>query len=209
MIRIYIIEDHPIIVDGIKQRLRHHQEEMSLSGWSQSVEQFVMSTTSDAFDIIILDLWLPGKDPVHNLKMVKTHFPGKPVVILTQETSTYWIRVMMENGANAYLFKNVERREFKETIEKVFQGKTVAPVILLDENAAYSGNTLVPQKYFLKPSERSIVIRLAEGANLKTIADERISTVSAVEKTLKKIRDKFGVQNNPGLIKVLIEQKLI
>jgi len=133
----------------------------------------------------------------------------KPVVIYTQETSAYWIRVMMEGGARAYLLKNAERREFKETLEKVYQGKTIAPVVVLTGNAADPGNLLNPQKYFLKPTERAIVVQVSKGASLKSIAADRGSTVSAIEKTLKKIRNQFGVNNNPELIRVLIDQKLI
>ena len=209
MIRLYIIEDHPVIVDGIRLRIRHHQEEMSIAGWSENIENFIHSAVADSFDIIILDLWLPGSEPVENLQLIRNSFPDKPVVIFTQETSTYWIRVMMENGAKAYLVKNVDRHDFKETIENVFRGKTVAPVVLLDENATYAGNELLEQKYFLKPSERSIVVQVSNGITLKDVAEKQQTTVSAVEKTLKKIRKNFLVKTNPELIRVLVEKKLI
>ena len=209
MIRLYIIDDHSVIVDGIRQRLRHQQEGITITGSSDNVEEFIQSVPADAFDIVILDLWLPDRDPLDNLNLIRNHFPLKPVVIYTQETSAYWIRVMMEGGARAYLMKNAERREFKETLEKVYLGKTISPVMLFTGNAIIPDDLLNQQKYFLKPSERLIAAQVSKGASLKSIATDRGTTVSAIEKTLKKIRKNFGVRNNPELIQVLINQKLI
>ena len=209
MIRLHIIEDHPIIVDGIRQRLRHKQDGITLTGSSDTIEQFLKEANPETFDLIILDLWLPNRDPFENLKLIRQNFPMKPVVIFTQETNSYWIKVMMENGASAYLLKNAERREFNETLEKVFKGNTVMPVYSLDKTAPNANNTLLQQNYFLKPSERIIVVQLANGASLKSIAKNQTSTVSAIEKTLKKIRTNYNVSTNPELIRVLMEQKLI
>ena len=209
IIRLHIIEDHPIIVDGIRQRLRHKQDGITLTGSSDTIEQFLTTAAAETFDIIILDLWLPDRDPFENLKLIRKHYPTKPVVIFTQETNSYWIKVMMQNGASAYLLKNADRREFNETLEKVFKGNKIIPIYLSDDTVLNTKNTSLEEKYFLKPSERAIVVQLAHGANLKTIATTRNSTVSAIEKTLKKIRLNYNVHTNPELIRILIEQKMI
>ncbi len=209
MIRLHIIDDHSIIVDGIRQRLKHLQEEIIIAGSSDTTAHFIQSAPADSFDIIVLDLWLPGLEPLENLEAIRKHFPSKPVVIFTQETNAYWIRVMMEHGASAYVLKNAERREFKETLEKVYLGKVVVPAIAMNHKESEPGNPFSPWKYFLKPSERVIVVQLANGASLKDIATNRFSTVSAIEKTLQKIRAGFGVSTNPELIRVLMELKLI
>jgi DNA-binding NarL/FixJ family response regulator len=209
MIRLHVIDDHSIIVDGIRQRIRHNPNELTITGSSDTVEHFVQSASIDAFDIIILDLWLPGFEPLENLQLIKKHFPSKPVVIFTQETSHYWIRTMLQNGANAHLLKSTERREFKEIIEKVYLGQTVVPAMFLDEKNLNMKQSLFRQKYMLKPSERAIVVQLANGATAKTIITDPVSSVSAIEKTLKKIRANFGVTTNPELVRVLMELKMI
>jgi DNA-binding NarL/FixJ family response regulator len=209
MIRLYIIEDHPVIIDGIKERLRHHHEEMTITGHSGTIGKFTESAKAGDFDIIILDLWLPGQEPLENLQTIREHFPGKPVIIYTQESSPYWIRVMMEGGAKAYLLKTAGRYEFKETIESVYKGNTVTPVLVTSEITGHGHAELPGHAEFLRPSERSLVLELASGATLKKIAGGRGVTLSAIEKILKKIRKNFGVASNPELISVLKEKKII
>lgn len=209
MIRLHIIEDHPIIIDGIRQRLRRQKEVLTIEGTSSNIADFIESTSADSFDIIVLDLWLPGTEPLENLQRIRNHFPMKPVVIFTQETNPYWIRAMMDNGASAYLFKNTDSREFIETLQWVMQGKTVAPDCLMPPPQTGANQSFQSPDYQLKPSEHAIVTLLAHGASLKTIATERVTTVSAIEKCLKKIRTAYGVSTNPELIRVLMTRRVI
>jgi len=126
MIRLYILEDHPIIVDGIKQRFRH-QDDIVISGWSNHPDEIIQHVSEEDFDILIMDLWLPKLDPVDNLVNIQARFPDKPIVIFTNERSFYWIKVMMEKGAKAYLLKDIDKKELQYTLEKVAQGKTIFP----------------------------------------------------------------------------------
>ena len=209
MIRLFIVDDHSVIVDGIRHRLRHLPEVFAIAGSAENPDKFIESAPADAFDMIVLDLWFPGREPVETLQRIMRQFPGKPVVIYTQETSVYWMKVMMENGVKAYILKSADKKEFKETIEHVFSGKTLAPVLLLDGKANYAPDGLLVLDYFLKPSERSIVFAISNGESLASIAAARNSSVSAIEKTMKKIREKFRVATNPELIRLLVEQNLI
>ncbi|TSA24908.1 MAG: DNA-binding response regulator [Bacteroidetes bacterium] len=209
MIRLFILEDHPIIVDGFKQRFRHQRDNIHIEGWSNDPDEFIKSVPSESFDILILDLWFPNLDPVENLYMIQKRFPEKPIVVLTNECSLYWVKVMMEKGVKAYLMKDVNKRELRATLEKVYHGKTVFPDMLLSKPPLIEHDKIVLQEFLLTPSERSIVLQLSKGELLKDIADKRCTTVSAVEKILKKIREKVNVKTNPELIRVLMEQKLI
>ena len=209
MIRLHIVEDHPIIVDGIRQRIRHHADLFSVTGASHSVKEFIASADSGGFDVVILDLWIPDSDPLDNLRNIKRAFPGKRIVIFTQETGSYWVRTMMDNGASAYISKNTGSRQFKEVLEQVYQGRIVAPDI---DHKPEPGRPSVPAgraPYMLKPSERAILVSLAAGSSLKDIARERTSTVSAIEKTMRKIRSEYGAKTNPELVKMLVEQRVI
>lgn len=209
MIRIYIIEDHTVIVDGIKQRLRHHAEEFSIAGNSGNIQEFIRMAVPGSFDLILLDLWLPDTDPAENIKRVRDHLPAIPVVIYTSEAGPYWIRMMMERGARAYLLKSASAMEFKETLRKVYQGHTVKTVLLQEETGTPATPPATDAPYLLKPSERAIILTLARGSSLKGIAKERNLSTSAIEKTIRKIRDKYGATNDAQLIRILMEQNII
>ncbi len=209
MIRIYIIEDHSVIVDGIKQRLRHHAEEFSIAGNSGNIQEFIRMAVPGSFDLILLDLWLPGTDPAENINLIRKHLPAVPIVIYTSETASYWIGIMMELGARAYLLKSAGAMEFKETLRKVYQGHTVKTVLLPEEPGTPATPAVTDAPYLLKPSERAIILALVGGLSLKNIAKERNLTTSAIEKTIRKIRDKYGAANDAQLIRILMEQKII
>ena len=209
MIRIFIIEDHPIIVDGLRQRFRSKQKEISIAGWKKNVDQFIFDIPENSFDIIILDLWLPDSDPIENLEKINQRFPKKPIIIFTYEKSAYWIRLMLENGVKAYLFKDTETKGLINIFERVMEGKTIIPDLILPEIPVFEKNRFLTQKFLLKPTERAIIVRLSRGETLKEIALKRKTSVSAVEKALQKVRVRFKVHNNPELIRVLIQEKEI
>ena len=209
VIRLYVLEDHPIVVDGLKKWFMHRRDNIRIEGWCNDPAVFAQTVPGDTFDIIILDLWFPDLDPLENLYLIQKQFPGKPVVILTNEQSIYWINLMIGKGARAYLKKDVDRKEFKATIEKVYRGMTVIPGFLTDiHEAGKLAGSFIP-KHVLLPSERSIVMQLSRGVMLKDIARKRCTTISNIEKTLKHLRKKLGVKTNPELIRVLIEEKLL
>jgi len=209
MIRLFIIEDHPIIVDGLKHRFRHSWEKINVAGWCNDISKFLTEIPEDSFDILILDLWLPDSDPVENLCRIKNRYPGKPIVVFTNETSTFWMKSMIEQGVKAYLNKDISKKELKTVLEKVHQGKTVMPDLQVNQTASFSNNEFLFQKYYLKPSEQSVLFRISKGETLKEIASSRSTTVSAIEKMVSKIRIRFGVKTNPELIRILLEQKLL
>jgi DNA-binding NarL/FixJ family response regulator len=209
MIRLHLIEDHPIIYDGLRQRFRHAEEGITVSGYSVSVESFVSGISHDAFDMIILDLWLQGTDPTENLEKIKIAYPDKPVIIYSQDDSLYWINQMIQCGAMAYLCKTASKQEMKDTIQKVYSGHFIFPPFRQEGKPQQDNRGFFRQAYIPKPTEQHILIRLGNGANLKEIASEMHVTVSAVEKTLKKLRKEFSVKTNVELMRTLLERKLI
>ena len=209
MIRLHLIEDHPIIYDGFRQRFRHTEDGIMVTGHSGSVNSFINEISPAAFDVIILDLWLQGEDPLENIKKIKFAFPDKPVVIFTFDESLYWINQMMTYGANAYISKKATKMELKEIIGLAYAGKIIYPTIAQDGNNPDIQKQLFQLNLVLKPTEQHILTRLVNGCSAKEIATEMKLTVSAIEKTLKRLRKSFRVKTNIELIRLLIERKLI
>jgi len=207
IIRLFVLEDHSIIVDGLKKWFMHKRDKFHIEGWSNDPADFVKTVSGESFDIIILDLWFPDMDPIENLCLIQKKFPEKPVVALTNEQNVYWIKVMMEKGVKAYLRKDIERKELKNTLGKVQQGLTVIPSMLTDKSLSDKQMEFPVHEPCLLPSERSIVVQLSKGVILKEIARKRCTTISNIEKTVKNIRKKMKVKTNPELIRVFRSDK--
>ena len=206
MIRLIVIEDHPIILDGLRNRFRASRDEISIVEHAITVENAIEAVKPDQFDIILLDLWINKTDPYQNMSLLNAAFPGKPIVIYSMEESSYWIRTMIDLGAKAFLNKSVDRQEMKETIEAVMNGKTISPPVLSTKGAVENSSR---DKYWLKPNEREIVTLLSKGMSLQEISERKHLTVSAIEKTMRKIRKQIGAKSSSEMIKILVNNKEI
>ena len=106
MIRLFVIEDHPVIVTGLKNLFRPSRDDIEITGNAYNVDDAILKADADSFDIFLLDLWLPDAHPLMNVKKLKEKFHGKPIVIFTSEDSSSWQRKMFEGGVMAYLLKS-------------------------------------------------------------------------------------------------------
>jgi len=210
VIRLFIIEDHPIIVTGLRNLFRPSRDEIEIYGSASSADEAVKTDNSEAFDIIMLDLWLQSSPPLENMKKLKEKFPDKPIVMFTSEESSVWQRKMFDAGAKAYLLKTAEKNEIKLTLEKVAMGMTVfAGVMEQDYLNKKLNSEIANARHFLTPNQLEIAIMLSNGVTQKKIADNKGTSISNIEKTIKHIREAFNARNNAELIKILLEQGII
>jgi DNA-binding NarL/FixJ family response regulator len=209
MIRLYVIEDHPVIVTGLKNLFRPSRDEIEIMGNAFSVDDAAQKADADTFDVFLLDLWLPEANPLMNVKKLKEKFPGKPIVIFTSEDSSSWQRKMFEAGVMAYLLKSTNKSEIKSTLEKVIRGQIVFSGLVEPDYEKKLSNILSGQKYHLTPNQHELVLFLSSGLTQQQIADAKKTSVSTVEKTLKHVRERCDAKNNAELIKILLEKGII
>ena len=210
MIRLFVIEDHPIIVTGLRNLFRPSRDEIEIYGSASSADEAVQTADPEVFDIIMLDLWLQSSPPLENMKKLKEKFPDKPIVMFTSEESSVWQRKMFDAGAKAYLLKTAEKIEIKLTLEKVAMGMTVfAGVMEQDYLNKKLSQEMASARHFLTPNQLEIAIMLSNGTTQKKIADNKGTSVSNIEKTIKHIREAFNARNNAELTKILLEQGII
>ena len=209
MIRLFVIEDHPVIVTGLKNLFRPSRDEIEVVGNAFNVDDAVKRANPDAFDIFLLDLWLPDAHPLLNVKKLKENFQGKPIVIFTSEDSSSWQRKMFEAGVMAYMLKSTNKIEIKLTLEKVIRGQIVFSGMVEPDYERKLSSVLSGQKYHLTANQQELVILLSQGLTQQQIADIKKTSVSTVEKTLKHVRERCDAKNNAELVKILLEKGII
>jgi DNA-binding NarL/FixJ family response regulator len=209
MIRLFVIEDHPVIVTGLKNLFRPSRDEIEITGNAFNVDDAVKRADPDTFDILLLDLWLPDAHPLLNVKKLKDGFQGKPIVIFTSEESSSWQRKMFEAGVMAYMLKSTNKFEIKLTLEKVIRGQIVFSGMVEPDYEKKLSTVLSGQKYHLTANQQELVILLSQGLTQQQIADKKLTSVSTVEKTLKHIRERCDAKNNAELVKILLEKGII
>jgi len=210
MIRLLVIEDHPVIVNGLRNILRPSRDGIEITGFVQNPDEAVEKIDPGSFDIVLLDLWL-HKDhpPLENVKKLKSAFPEKPIVIFTSEDTYMWKRKMFEAGVKAYLLKSAEKPEIKVTLEKVAEGQTIFEGIIEQKFVAQKLSVSDSAKHLLTENQIEIVKMLSNGMTQQKIADSKKTTLSNIEKTIKHIRDTVDAKNNTELMRILVERGII
>lgn len=209
MIRLFTIEDHPVIITGLRNLFRPSRDGIEITGSANHVDETILKAESDTFDIFLLDLWIPSSHPLQNVKRLKEKFSNKPIVIFTSEESMIWQRKMFEAGAVAYLLKNAEKNEIKTTLEKVAKGLTIFSGVLEPSEDAKFRAAFIDPKYVLTSNQKDLVIMISNGLSQQAIADQKGTSISNVEKTLKHIREKCHAKSNAELVKILIERGVL
>ncbi|MEI8007417.1 MAG: response regulator transcription factor [Bacteroidota bacterium] len=205
MINIVIIEDHPVIIDGLKQMFHLSNDGIKIAGDMKSVDELIERKGRYKFDLILLDLYLPGTDAVENVQKIKTAMPDKPIVIYTGEDSEHWRKRMFAAGVRAYITKNALKEEIKFTLLKVSQGDLFIKL----KTDLYSPIPTVNSDNQFNQHQLDIIKLLCEDNNQETIGKILGITKSNVEKLLKQIRQIAKTKTNTGLIKYCYEQGIL
>ena len=196
MIRVLVIEDHPITRVGIKADLNPLRDDIKVMGEFNNVDDVILNQDSSSVDVIILDLWIPGSKPLENVRTLKRHFPGRPILIYTGEDSREWKSKMIHAGVEGYISKGSTKPELIVAIKRIYE-----------HGYYYQTITDSPKPnnfYNYDPKKFKILVLLSNGFLIKEIANVQQCSSSTIEKILKEIRDEYGVANNIQLSKEFI-----
>jgi DNA-binding NarL/FixJ family response regulator len=206
MIRLFVIEDHTtLVVSGLEAIFLKASKNIVISGSAPSVAEALRIADPRTFDIFILDLFIPGSKPEENIRQVKKYYPGKSVVIFTQEQSQVWMSQMMKEGAMAYITKDAGPEEIILAIERVFSGQSYfsTKTVLSPASVRVPVGSII-----LTPVQKKVLRLVSHGYDHGEIAIRTSLSRSSIEKYLKKLRHESGLQKNIELIAYFKDQIL-
>ncbi|MGE5424935.1 MAG: DNA-binding response regulator [Syntrophothermus sp.] len=199
LIRLFSIEDHWVVIKGLTS-FRPDREGITLACGAENMEE-ALTADPDSFDLILLDLIIPGTDPENNMELISKTYPGKPVIILTSQESSVWELKMYKAGVKAFLTKTIGRKELVNTIRNVFNGADFSVERIRELESEMKDSTSAWENY-LKPKEKEMLKMYLQEKNFKSIADKIGVSEDVVYKTMSRLRDRFKVKNNLALLKI-------
>src|SRR3954451_23388905 len=121
MIRLFIVDDHPVVIEGIRSLLQHEKgiEWAGHAGNAASCLGYFINNTAD---VILMDISMPGMDGVELCARMKEMYPGVFILGLSTFNQGLYIKKMMENGASGYILKNSSKEELLKAIYTVNTG---------------------------------------------------------------------------------------
>jgi DNA-binding NarL/FixJ family response regulator len=206
MIKVYIVEDHSVVVEGIRSLLQN-EKEFDVIGYTDTGEGCLDFFRTRTADVILMDINLPDMSGIDLCKTIKKAYPGIMVLALSTFNQSIYISKMMENGASGYLLKNSGRHEIIQALRDVSNGKTYLSFEAGQALKAFSSkNSSQP---LLTKREKEILGLITEGLTNTQIAEKLFISIDTVDSHRKNLYSKLNVKNTVMLMRYAIDNNLI
>ncbi|MDD5062277.1 MAG: response regulator transcription factor [Candidatus Marinimicrobia bacterium] len=209
MINLLIVDDHPLIRQGLRQTFLDTDDIRVIDEAGDSASAIV-KIQRNRYDAVILDISLPGRSGLDTLTQIKCLAPRLPVLILSiYPENQYAVRVL-KAGADGYLTKESPPDELIQAIRKIVHGgKYVSPTLAekLADNLADNNQTATHET--LSDREFQTMLAIANGKTVKEIADELNLSVKTISTYRTRILRKMRLKNNAEIICYAVRQGLV
>lgn len=204
MIRVLLVDDHPLFREGLKYRLSL-DDDIEVVGEAENGKQALELINSLEFDIVLMDINMPEMDGMYVLELIKEQGIDCKVLMLSMHDNKEYILGAMRHGADGYILKDVPGKELIDAIKKVISGKHY----FSSEVTEILSKELAGEQRGIVTRREQLVLRLiSQGLNNKRIAQEINVSVRTVETHKRNIKQKLGIDSTVGLMRYAIDYGL-
>ena len=207
MIRLFIVDDHPVVIEGIHSLLQN-EKDIEWVGQAKNAQSCLGFFVNNMADVILMDISMPGMDGVELCALMKEKYPGIFILGLSTFNQGLYIKKMMENGASGYILKNSSKEELIKAIHTVNDGDIFFSGEVGQALQEYQKSSMT-ELPVLTPRERQILELIAEGYTNPQIAGKIFLSHFTVDSHRKNLLAKLNVKNTASLIRLAVERKLI
>lgn len=207
MIRLLIVDDHPIVISGLQNALAE-QDDIEIVGHVLNANETMLWLDKAETDVILLDIGLPDMDGIDLCKLIHKQFPTIKIIGLTTYGQVSFITSMLRNGAQGYLYKNTSEHELAQAIRTVYAGGQYLSAEVNDKLIAKATRSL-PKNGQLIPKltrrEKEVLELILSESTNQEIANTLFLSISTVETHRMNLCAKLGARNTAGLVKNAIK----
>lgn len=209
MIKIYIVDDHEIIREGLKKILKE-ESDLVVVGEATNGEELMRNIHSIECDIMLLDMNMPGRSGLELLADIKAVKPQLHILVLSIHPEDKFALRTLKTGASGYLCKDTALEELVVAIRKIHtKGRYLSTT--LAEQLAFD---FMPDKEqlpheLLSNREQEIMLMLVSGKKVKDIAADLELSISTVFTYRVRIFEKMNIKSNVELTHYAIANKLV
>jgi DNA-binding NarL/FixJ family response regulator len=204
-LRIVIADDHAIVREGLKRVLETTSGQWEVSEADSGFAALDLLRTQ-AFDLAIFDLSMPGMNGLELLRRVRLEHRRLPVLILSMHAEEQYALRALKAGANGYVTKDTARHELAEAVAKVMRGGAYVSASLAERVVMQlSKASAEPGHSELSDRELEVFRRLVAGQRPTDIADDMHLSVKTVSTHKARIQHKLGLNSTAALIRYGIE----
>jgi two-component system response regulator NreC len=213
MIKIYIVEDHEMYLEGLSLLLSR-EPDIKVTGTSKNVLSFLENLLTIQDDLFLLDLHLPDIEPEEFIRKVRAVKPDNKIILLTLMRGTRFIHKLLKYNIQGYILKSAPVEELLSAIRSVKNDGTYysEDVDIRIKEDDIRNTVIIEGKRvddILTRRELEIMKLVCKEYSNAEIAEKLFLSIGTVETHRKKIIAKLGVNNTVGLVKFAIRNGLI
>jgi len=211
MIKIILIDDHKLILEGLNNILSSEKDISILSTFSSSAEALNF-VKDNAIDVIITDLNMPNINGIELIKKIRKKSPDQKIIVLSMIDQQSIIIRMIKYKINGYLMKNEAQEELVSAIRKVAKGETFYNQDIRDR--LFQNNIQLAKKTprdipRLSAREKEVLQLIIQEHTGKEIATKLFISEGTVITHRKHIIEKLGAKNTAGMVRIALELGLV
>jgi DNA-binding NarL/FixJ family response regulator len=209
MIRVLIIDDHAIVRRGLAEVFSDEFSDLKIGEADNSRSALELATAQE-WDIVLLDINIPGRNGLDVLSEIKRIRPQTPVVVVSAYPEEEFAIRALKLGASGYLNKNSAADEVLAAAKKAMAGGKYVTVMLAEKLAATLGGDIQRAPHeSLSGRELQVLQMIAKGMTIKEIAAELALSEKTVGTYRSRISAKMALSTNVELTRYALQNRLV
>jgi DNA-binding NarL/FixJ family response regulator len=209
MTRILLVDDHPVVRQGIKQVLSDAFHP-ALMGEASNAEEGMAEIKSTEWDVLVLDLSLPGTSGLDLLKDLRRERPTLPVLVLSMYSPDQFARRAMNAGASGYLTKDSNPNELIKAVGEVIAGRRyLNPAVIGEMVSPLQQESGQRPHEALSDREYQVLRMIASGLTVSQVAARLTLSVKTVSTYRARVLEKMNMKTTAELMHYGIQHGLI
>lgn len=206
MIRIFVVDDHAVVREGIK-RLVSSAPDMVLVGEAEDGDEVLARAEHEVWDVLLLDLSLPGRSGFDVLTKMKQRRPQTKVVVFTTHAEDQYAVRVLRAGADGFLTKGRSSQELLDAIRKVAsEGKYVTARLA---DLLLSGTSERAPHESLTDREMDVLLMLGRGMTPSAVATSLDVSPSTVSTHIRNIKSKLALDSLGAIVQYAVRAGLV
>jgi two-component system, NarL family, invasion response regulator UvrY len=207
--RILITDDHALVRQGLKLILADRFRK-AVFGEARNATEALASVWKEKWDVVVLDITMPGRSGLEVLKEIKRSRPRLPVLVLSMHPEDQFAVRLLKAGAAGYLTKESAGEELVGAIKKVVAGGRYISPSLAERMASYLTIDLQKAPHERLSDREFLILRMiASGKQVSQIAKELSLSVATVSTYRARILEKMDMKNNSELTHYALQKSLV
>jgi len=216
-IKLLIVDDHPMIREGLVAMLGSRQD-IDIIGCCSNAEDALEFVTRNVPDVILMDIKMQKMNGIEATRAITSLVPGIKIIMLTIFEDAESVRLSLQAGATGYMLKQATQEKLVESVYQAYRGETVIDPALIDQlvsdYARLAQGSFKQSRILMKddnknltPREDEILKYLSQGLSNKEISAKTHLAVDTVKTHLRSIYRKMGVKSRSQAISEIVKQR--